>query len=197
MFFNKTTLKICTLFLLSFAGCGGNNNTANNNQDAVIKTDNNEGANQNEDINYTLSYEADDGVLIEKYGNKDLTWVNSTGTICLKYRISNNISIYNKGLDYCNNLEFAGINTWRLPTQEEAIHFMNNVPINPNANQNINPNQDKNYLIYPDNGATCLFMATENSKDYYYVYTTNHENNGSFYAQNRQTAGIRCVYTSY
>ncbi len=138
-----------------------------------------------------MSYTAATDILIEKYGSKNLSWVNATGTACLKYKITGGVSIYDRGVQYCSNLILGGIDTWRLPTEDETIHFMANVPVNPNANQNSNPNSNPQFLIYPDDGQTCLFMASKNSKNFNYVYTTNDDRNGSFNEPNRQTAGIK------
>jgi len=195
----KTLLISAGLSLLLLTGCGGGSDTkvkASDNQENQLddQTSNDENKiNESGNINHVLSYTASTGILIEKYGRKDLSWVNATGTACLKYKIVDDVSIYDKGVEYCNELDLSGIRTWRLPTEDEAVHFMANAPINPNSDQNSNPNSDPNYLIYPDNAQNCLFMASENSENFSYVYTTNHDRNGSFYEPNRKTAGIRCV----
>jgi hypothetical protein len=186
-------ILLTTLVLLNACGSGGNSNKDTNltGEDNLQKDDN-----DNEDNNdIIVGYTAGDEVIIEtKSDGTKLAWVNSTGDACLVYRVgeNGNTPILEGGTNYCNDLNFSNIDTWRLPTVEEAVYFMNNVPINPNADQGGGtPNTDVNFIIYPNSGLTCLFMATTTNQQY--VYTTNHDNNGSFSSATRATAGIRCV----
>jgi len=192
----KVSIMMSVGLALVLLGCGsGSSDNDTENQTGTPAADNNTSDNDTsgggDDTNNTVvaGYTSSTGVLIEtKSDGTKLAWVNTTGTACLIYRIANEGgTIVGGGTAHCEGLDYGGITTWRMPTEAEAVYFMENAPLNPSGERNI----DAQYLIYPDNNPTCLFMATSTSDRY--VYTTNHTSTGAFTDAARGTAGIRCV----
>jgi hypothetical protein len=152
--------------------------------------------------NITVGYVAGNGVLIEtKSDGTKLAWVNDTSTACLIYRIRDRGGNHvDGGAAHCRSLNsqnFGSINTWRMPTEAEAVYLMANVSTTGN-----------NRIIYPTDNPGCQFMATTESvpgNAGRYVYTTNSTannaqlvgafNNFDVQGKVRTTAGIRCVAT--
>ena len=183
----ERTIMIGTgLAFLLLAGCGSGTDDKSATQGSASQEDNSsvgEGEdNQNDENNISVGYESRSGVLVEtKADGTKLAWVNTRGTECLIYRLADHpgTTIVGGGGTHCEGLNFAGISTWRMPTESEAVYLM------------AHANENETRLIYPDDNPTCLFMATDTTD--HFVYTTNHANVGAFTDTSRGTAGIRCV----
>jgi 6-phosphogluconolactonase (cycloisomerase 2 family) len=182
------------ILIFLFIGCGGESDksTQIDKYTNIDKTqDNSDETNQTDDQNNTQPiYRQNGKTLIEiRADTTKRAWVNSTSKDCLIYRIRDlGGNIADGGADHCQNLNnrnFEGITSWRMPTVEEALYLMSHVSV-----------EGENSIIYPNDNPNCLYMATDKSNHQngdIYVYTTNHQNSGSFVDQNRKVAGIRCV----
>lgn len=175
--------------------------TQSTDQDTVqeVNQDTVQDVNQTSDDNndsIVAGYAAGDGILIEtRSDGTKRAWVNSRTNACLIYRLSEHpgTTILEGGRAHCadlNNLKYAGITTWRMPDEDEAVYLMSHVSTTGNDR-----------IIYPDNNPNCQYMATTSSVDGRegrFVYTTNNPNQGAFnnfdvQGKTRTTAGIRCV----
>ncbi len=193
----KTSIMIgMGLGLLLFGGCGsGASDTTASDGTTQQNTNENNNTDNNDSDPVIAGYSTGNGVLIETRSNgTKRTWVNTQGTECLIYRIAQHpgTTILEGGTAHCQSLatqNYAGINTWRMPNEEEAVYLM------------AHANEGVTRLIYPDDNPNCQFMATTSSvagNEGRFVYTTNNPNNGAFNnfdveGKVRTTAGIRCV----
>jgi len=172
------------LALLGGCGSGSTEDSGTSEDNSVVNGENND-TTPTEENNQTdpvvAGYVVGTGVLVEtKSDGTKLAWVNDTGTACLIYRIAQRGgTILAGGTAHCEGLTHGGIDTWRMPSEDEAVYLMENA------------NAGETRLIYPDDNPNCQFMAT--STDGRYVYTTNNPNTGAFDEPTRGTAGIRCV----
>jgi hypothetical protein len=168
-------------------GCGsGATSEADNQQldqgSEAKEADNNETETTQTPDPIVAGYSMGEGILIEtRSDGTKRAWVNTRGSECLIYRIAQHpgTTIVGGGMAHCEGLNFGGIDSWRMPTEEEALYLM------------AHANEGQKRLIYPDDNPRCLFMATDTSGRF--VYTTNSQNIGAFTEESRQTAGIRCV----
>ncbi len=204
-----TTIMLNTLLVSTlFWGCGSTSDEGGQTQ--APQNENNGSGNSGTNP-VVAGYSAGSGILIEtRSDGTKRAWVNTTGTQCLIYRLSQHpgTTILDGGNAYCQGLVYAGIDSWRMPTEEEAVYLMAHVPVNTAADQSsvATSNKDANFIIYPNDNPDCRFMATTSSvagNEGRYVYTTNSTsanaalkgafNNFDVQGKERTTAGIRCV----
>jgi hypothetical protein len=163
-------------------GCGSGTDNQADSESEAPRAENNETNSTSNPDPVVVGYSSGEGVLIEtRSDGTKRAWVNTRGRECLIYRIAQHpgTTIVGGGKAHCEGLNFAGIDNWRMPTEEEAVYLM------------AHANEGERRLIYPDDNPNCQFMATDRSGRF--VYTTNNPNTGAFSEESRQTAGIRCV----
>ena len=180
------------LVLALFFGCGsGAKSNDKAHEDIFFGDDNSTPASEN---NMTDTLVIGSGILVETIAGKTITWVNSTSDDLCKVSRSNNRTgtVYQDGIGHCQGLSaqnYAGINSWRLPTVSEAKNLMKV--------------ENKTLLLFPESNPDCAIMATDRENTF--VYTTSdwnsRDNNpigGEFIdiERNSKTAGIRCVATT-
>ncbi len=176
--------------LLVGCGSGANDsNTTKASEDEVTDDGNNTKDENNNTDSVVAGYVAGNGVLFETKSNGDkLVWVNTTrDDVCKISRSTERTgTVYADGVAHCENLNYAGITTWRLPSVSEA--------------QSLMKRENKSILIFPTSNPNCAIMTT--NRENTFVYTTSDWNirdgnpvGGAFedMARNNKTAGIRCV----
>ena len=189
----KISIMISTgLVLALFSACGsGAKDSAKANEHTFFGDDNSTPSSEH---NMTDTLVAGSGVLVETIAGKTITWVNSTSDDFCKVSRSSNRSgtVYEDGVGHCQGLSaqnYAGINSWRLPTVSEAKNLMKV--------------ENKSLLLFPASNPNCAIMTTDRENTF--VYTTSdwnsRDNNpigGEFIdkERNSKTAGIRCVATT-